>query len=183
MASLVKLSLEFGPLAVFFIANYAAGIFVATAAFMIATALALAIGYLRSRRIPAMPLITGVFVLAFGGLTLYLADETFIKLKPTLANGLFALILFSGLALKKPFLKLALGAALPPIDEEGWRKLTVRWAFFFVSLAFLNELVWRSVSTDLWVSFKVFGILPISMIFAVLQAPVILRHQIKSEEA
>jgi intracellular septation protein len=173
---LLKLAIEAGPLAVFFIANARGGIFVATAAFMIAIAAALAASWWLERKLPTLPLVTGVFVLVFGGLTLWLQDELFIKLKPTIVNGLFALILFGGLAFGRPFLKPLLGAALE-LTDEGWRKLTWRWAWFFVALAVANEVVWRMFTTDAWVNFKVFGILPLTIAFSLAQLPLINRYR------
>jgi intracellular septation protein len=173
---LVKLAIEAGPLGVFFIANAKGGIFVATAAFMIAITLALAASWWLERKLPTLPLVTGVFVLVFGGLTLWLQDELFIKLKPTIVNGLFAAILLGGLVAGRPFLKPLLGAALE-LTDEGWRKLTFRWAWFFVALALANEVVWRTVSTDAWVGFKTFAILPATIVFSLAQLPLISRYR------
>ena len=125
-----------------------------------------------------MPMVSGVIVLVFGGLTLYLRDETFIKLKPTIVYTLFAVLLWAGLVWKKPVLELLFGAAFT-LTEEGWRKLTLRWALFFAVMAVVNELVWRNVSTDTWVSFKAFGFLPLTFLFAVLQVPLMQRHGIE----
>lgn len=181
MAPLLRLVLEAGPLTVFFIANARFGIFPATAAFMIAITLALGANWLLERRLPIMPLVTAGFVLVFGGLTLALADDLFIKLKPTIVNGLFAAILFGGLVAGRALLKPLFGAAFQ-LDDAGWRKLTFRWACFFVALALLNELVWRNVSTDLWVDFKVFGIMPLTIAFTLSQVPLILRHQLPEQD-
>ena len=122
-----------------------------------------------------MPLVSGVIVLVFGGLTLYLHDETFIKLKPTIVYSLFAVLLAAGLLLKKPVLELLFGSALA-LTEEGWRKLTLRWTAFFVAMAIVNEFVWRNFSTDAWVSFKAFGFLPLTLLFALAQVPLMQRH-------
>jgi intracellular septation protein len=124
-----------------------------------------------------MPLVSGVVIVVFGGLTLALQDELFIKLKPTIVNTLFGLILLGGLYFRKPLLALVLDS-LFHLDDEGWRKLTLRWALFFFVLAALNEVIWRSVGTDLWVNFKVFGILPLTLLFALSQAPLMSRHMI-----
>ncbi|MGB0684110.1 MAG: septation protein A [Magnetovibrionaceae bacterium] len=175
-----RLALEMGPLLVFFIANAKAGIFAATGLFMGATVLALVLSWVLERRIPVMPLVAGVMVLVFGGLTLALDDDLFIKLKPTIVNGLFAGAIFVGLFLGKHLLKIAFGSAIE-IDDEGWRKLSWRWGFFFVFLAVLNEFVWRNFDTDFWVSFKVFGIMPITLIFSLSQLPLILKHQTKDD--
>jgi intracellular septation protein len=178
----LKLGLELGPLLVFFIANGRFGIFIATVAFMIATALALAISYALARTIPVMPLVGGVFVLLFGGLTVYLADETFIKLKPTIVNLMFAAILLAGLVTKRLFIKLVLESAIQ-LTDRGWLILTRAWIGFFVFLAGLNEIVWRNFSTDTWVSFKVFGIMPITLVFSFALIPVMMRHSLDPKGA
>lgn len=178
----LRLGLEIGPLVVFFAVNARAGILPATAAFMVATVVALAVSYARERRFPVMPLVAGVFIMAFGALTLVLADDTFIKLKPTVANAFFALALFGGLALRRNLLKTAFGQAFR-LDDEGWRRLTWRWAWFFAFLALLNEAVWRTQTTDAWVAFKVFGLMPLTLVFSLAQLPLILRHQLPDPEA
>jgi intracellular septation protein len=170
-----KLAIELGPLLVFFGTNAVAGIYAGTAAFMAATLLSLAVAWLRYHKVPVMPLVSGVIVLVFGGLTLYLRDETFIKLKPTIVYSMFAVLLAAGLLMKKPMLALLLGPVFN-LTEEGWRKLTLRWALFFVAMAVLNELIWRNVSTDAWVSFKAFGFLPLTFLFALAQVPLMQRH-------
>lgn len=177
---LLKLALELGPLGVFFFLNYQAGIFYATGGFMIATVISLTASKLLLGKIAIMPLVTGVFVLVFGGLTLYLADELFIKLKPTIVNTLFGSILLGGLAFNVPLLRPLLGDAFP-LDDEGWVKMTWRWGVFFFFLAVLNEVIWRNFSTDFWVNFKVFGIMPITMLFAGSQM-YFLRHHMNFED-
>ncbi len=161
-----KLLLEMGPLLVLFVVNLIYGIMPATAAFIVATVIALIVSYAIDRYIPKMPLIAAAFVGIFGGLTLWFNDDTFIKIKPTVVSILFGAALLIGYVLKKSPLKMMLGTVLE-LTAEGWRILTLRWALFFFFLAVLNEVVWRSFSTDAWVSFKVFGILPITMVFAV----------------
>jgi intracellular septation protein len=175
----LKLLIELGPLLVFFGVNAAYGIYAATAAFMVVTLISLAYAFWRYHKLPIMPLVSGAVVLVFGTLTLYLRDDTFIKLKPTLVYLIFAAVLGAGLLLKKPLLELLLGSAFN-LSDEGWRKLTVRWVLFFVAMAVVNELVWRNFSTDVWVSFKAFGFLPITFLFALAQMPLIQRY---SEEA
>lgn len=175
MNPLTKLGLDLGPLLVFFGVNAGFGIFQATAAFMAAITASLAATWVLAREIPPMPLITAAFVLLFGGLTLYLNDELFIKLKPTIVNSLFAVILFTGLARGQSLLKPLLQSVME-LTEEGWRLLTWRWAWFFVVLAILNELVWRNFSTDFWISFKVFGILPLTIAFGAGQIGLMRRY-------
>lgn len=172
---LLKLALELGPLLVFFITNARAGIFAGTAAFMVASVIALAVMWVMAKRIAVMPLVTAVVVMVFGGLTLALQDDLFIKLKPTIVNSLFAAVLLGGLAFGKPLLKLVFDAVFD-LTDEGWRKLTLRWALFFIVLAVINEVVWRTQTTDFWVSFKVFGIMPLTFAFALSQMGLIQRH-------
>lgn len=177
MHPLVKIAIEVGPLAIFFFTNAKFGIFAATGSFMVAIVIALAVSYALSRHIATLPLVTAVFVLVFGGLTIWLNDELFIKLKPTIVNTLFGVILLGGLLWGKSFLRSVFGSVFS-LDDEGWRKLTFRWALFFLLLAVLNEVVWRNFSTDTWVSFKVFGIMPVSMVFALSQLRLLKRHQL-----
>ena len=198
----IKLAIEAGPLVVFFLVNGRKGlpelrhlwlppgaepmaqqaIFEATGAFMLATVVALIAGWMTERKLPIMPLVSGIFVLFFGALTLVLADELFIKIKPTLVNSLVAVILFGGLLAGRSLLKPLLGAAVQ-LTDRGWRILTLRWAVFFVVLAILNEVVWRNFSTDFWVSFKLFGIMPLTLLFAAAQTPLFLREQVEDGEA
>ncbi len=178
----IKLAVEFGPLLVFFIANSHYGIYTGTGAFMVATVIALAISQTFLGRIAIMPLITGIFVLVFGGLTLWLQDDHFIKMKPTIVNALFATILFGGLATGRLFLKIVFGDVMR-LSEEGWRILTLRWGLFFVFLAILNEVMWRGFSTDTWVAFKVFGIMPITFVFALAQIGVLKKYEISTSES
>ena len=171
----LKLALDIGPLILFFVANSRFGIFTATAAFMVAIMAALAVSYALTRRLPVMPVVTAIVVLVFGGLTLVLQDELFIKLKPTIIYVLFGGILLGGLA----FNKLLLGTVFDSmfhLTEEGWRKLTVRWGLFFFALAALNEIVWRTQSTDFWVSFKLFGVVPLTFLFGALQLPLLTKY-------
>jgi len=187
--------LEIGPLAVFFFTyvgwDYAfpppaplapgavsPGLMAATAVLMAAVVVSLALSYKWERRVPLMPLVTAVMVLIFGGLTLILRDEIFIKMKPTIVNALFAATLFVGIAFGKSFLQPLLGHTLQ-LDHRGWRILSWRWAFFFVFLACLNEFIWRSFSTDFWVSFKAWGMFPLTLVFAVAQVPLIQRHALE----
>ncbi|MFC0217256.1 intracellular septation protein [Pseudochelatococcus lubricantis] len=198
---LTKLLLEMGPLLLFFAANARpgyftpfvgpllpagmgaehAGIFAATAVFMLATVAALVVNYVLERRVPIMPLVSGIVVVSFGAMTLWLNDDLFIKLKPTIVNCLFGSILLGGLFLfDKPLLPVIFGGVFQ-LDDEGWRKLTFRWGAFFFVLAAINEIVWRTQSTDFWVSFKVFGMTPITLAFAIAQTRLILQHSPQEE--
>jgi intracellular septation protein len=173
---------EYGPLAVFVAAYVLGDLMVATAALIAATAVALGVSYAVARHIPALPLITAIVVGIFGGLTLWLQDETFIKLKPTIVQLLFAAVLIGGLVFGRPFLKQVMGAALH-MDDDGWRKLTVRFAVFFVVMAGVNEIVWRTQSTDVWVGFKTFGIVALTLLFGLAQVGLIRRHQVREAKA
>lgn len=181
-ASPVRLLTEFGPLLAFFVANYAWGIIPATKVLMAAMVPALAASWFLERRVPVMAVTTAAFVLIFGGLTIALEDELFIKLKPTIVNLCIACALAVGLALRRPFIKLLMGGAVN-LTDEGWRLLTIRFIGLFVALAVLNEIVWRTFSTDTWVSFKVFGIMPLTIVFTMCQVPLINRHLIPEERA
>jgi intracellular septation protein len=171
----LKLVLDIGPLVLFFAANARLGIFVATGAFMLAVLIALAVSYALTRHIAIMPLVTAGIVLVFGGLTLVLQDELFIKLKPTIIYVLFGGTLLGGLALGKPLLGVLFDEMFH-LTEEGWRKLTWRWTLFFFALAILNEIVWRTQTTDFWVSFKLFGVVPLTFLFGALQMPLINKY-------
>ncbi|MBN7757888.1 septation protein A [Nitratireductor aquimarinus] len=190
---ILKLALELGPLMVFFFANsrgewlvgrfpalaeLGGPLFVATALFMAATAIALAVSWVLTRTLPIMPLVSGVVVFVFGALTLYLHSEIFIKMKPTIVNTLFGVVLLGGLAFGKSLLGYVFDSAFK-LDAEGWRKLTLRWGLFFIFLAVVNEVVWRMFSTDTWVAFKVWGIMPITILFTMSQMPLIMKHSLE----
>ena len=188
---LVKLLLEMGPLVTFFLASsygdrfgVAADrrIIVATGVFVAATALSLAIHFALVRRLPIMPLVSGVVVLIFGGLTIALNDAIFIKLKPTIVNTLFGVVLLAGLYWRKPILATVLDSVFD-LTDEGWRKLTLRWALFFFVLAILNEVVWRTQTDETWITFKTFGIMPLTLVFALSQTPLLMRHERKGAAA
>lgn len=192
---MLKLALELGPLLIFFFANLrgpwlvekfpvlaslGGPLFVATALFMAATVISLVISKVVLRHLPIMPFVSGIVVLVFGSLSIYLQDETFIKMKPTIINSLFGLTLLGGLLFGKSLLGYVFNAAFQ-LDAEGWRKLTVRWGVFFLFLAVLNEVVWRNFSDDTWVAFKVWGTMPITILFTLAQMPLIMKHTIAPE--
>jgi len=172
----LKLVLDIGPLILFFAVNAKIGIYAATGVFMVAILAALAVSYALTRHVAVMPVVTAVIVLIFGGLTLVLHDATFIKVKPTIIYVLFGGALLGGLAFGKPLLGIVFDSVFD-LTEEGWRKLTWRWALFFLALAVLNEIVWRNFSTDFWVSFKLFGVVPLTFIFGALQYPLLQKYQ------
>ena len=193
---ILKLVLELGPLMVFFFANargeklaaqfpalsaLGGPIFIATALFMAATILSLVVSYVIARTLPIMPLVSGAVVLVFGVLTLWLHDDTFIKMKPTIINTLFGSTLLIGLYFGKSFLKIVFDAAFQ-IDEAGWKKMTFRWGLFFLFLAVINEIVWRNTTTDFWVTFKVWAVMPITLLFTFSQMPLIMRHSLEKKD-
>ena len=178
MKSLYKLLIDIGPLAVFFIFYTRSGLQASILPFMVATVIAVLFSYILEKKIPIMPTVGAGIVLLFGGLTIYFDNDVFFKMKPTIINVLFAVILYGGILINKPLLKYLLGAALK-LEEAGWKILTQRWIGFFIALAILNEVVWRTQSTDIWVNFKVFGILPITFIFTMTQFPLIKKYQIE----
>ena len=178
MKSLYKLLIDIGPLAVFFIFYTRSGLQASILPFMVATVIAVLFSYILEKKIPIMPTFGAAIVLLFGGLTIYFDNDVFFKMKPTIINVLFAVILYGGILINKPLLKYLLGAALK-LEEAGWKILTQRWIGFFIALAVLNEIVWRTQSTDIWVNFKVFGILPITFIFTMTQFPLIKKYQIE----
>ncbi len=173
----VKPTADYGPLIVFFIAYVRFDLMTATAALMAATAVALALSLYFERRIPMMPVITATIVGIFGGLTLWLDDEMFIKIKPTIVQGLISAVLLVGLLFGKPLLRPVMGTAWP-MDDAGWRRLTFRFGCFFAAMAVVNEIVWRTQSTDFWVTFKVFGLMGMTFVFGLFQMPLLNRHRI-----
>ena len=180
MHPLLRFALDLGPLILFFIANGRYGIFAAPAVFMGATSAAIAVGFAMERKLSPMPLVTLVLVMVFGGLTLWLENEIFIKLKPTILYLMFAAVLLGGLYVNRIFLKYLLAQSMK-MPDAAWRILTRRWALFFLALAILNEIVWRSFSTDTWVAFKVWGVFPLTLLFVLTQTPFIARNQIEEE--
>ena len=172
---MLKLVLDIGPLVLFFAANSKFGIYAATGSFMVAVLIALGVSYAMTRHIAIMPVVTAVIVLVFGGLTLILHDDLFIKLKPTIIYVLFGGTLLAGIAFDKPFLSIMFDQMFH-LTPEGWRKLTWRWALFFLALAVVNEAVWRTQTTDFWVSFKLFGVVPLTFLFGALQYPLLVKY-------
>ena len=178
MNSFIKLFIDIGPLAVFFIYYKISGDLIdAILPLMLATVISVVISYILEKKIPIMPTLGAGIVIIFGGLTIIFDNKIFIFMKPTIINIIFAAILYGGIILKKPLLRYLLGSALK-LEEEGWSILTQRWAAFFIALAVLNEIVWRTMSEEFWVSFKVFGILPITFIFTMTQFPLIKKYQV-----
>jgi intracellular septation protein len=173
-----KLATELGPLMVFFIANAKFNLFVATGAFMVAVIAAMIASYMVTRHVPIMAMVTAVVVIVFGTLTLVLHDETFIKLKPTIVYTLFAATLGGGLLFGRSFIAIMFDQMFN-LTPQGWRELTLRWALFFLAMAVLNEIIWRTQSTDFWVAFKAFGMVPLTMLFAITQMPLIKRHHLE----
>jgi len=178
MKSIYKLLIDIGPLAVFFIFYTRGDLKTAILPFMIATIIAVLFSYILEKKIPIMPTVGAAIILIFGGLTIYFDNETFFKMKPTIINLLFAGILYGGIILNKSLLRYLLGAALK-LQDEGWDILTKRWIGFFIALAILNEIIWRTQTTDMWVNFKVFGILPITFVFTLTQFSTIKKYQIE----
>ena len=175
---LFKLATELGPLLVFFVANAKGNLFVATGAFMVAIVVAMIASYVVTRHIPIMAVVTGVIVIVFGTLTLVLHDETFIKMKPTIVYTLFAGVLGGGLLFGRSFIAIMFDQMFN-LTPQGWRSLTLRWTVWFLAMAVLNEIIWRTQSTDFWVNFKVFGMVPLTMLFAISQMPLIKRHYLE----
>ena len=179
---IIKLVLELGPLVVFFIVNGRADIFLATAWFMGAMVVSLLASWLILRKVAVMPLVTGAVVLVFGGLTLWLQDDTFIKMKPTITNSLFAGVLLGGLLFRQSLLKYVFGDVYKLLPR-GWFVLTLRWGLFFLVLAVANEILWRNFSTDVWVAFKVWGIMPLTILFSLAQLPTLSKYAPPAEPA
>ena len=177
----LKLVLEMGPLVLFLVTNFKFGIMTATAVLMVGVVASLIASWILTRHLPVMPMVTAVAVLFFGALTLYFQDSTFIKVKPTIVNVIFGAALLGALFFKKLLLPIVLDSALH-LTQEGWRKLTLRWGLFFFFLAGLNEIVWRTQSEDVWALFKTFGTMPITIVFALAQVPLIMKHEQKDRE-
>jgi intracellular septation protein len=184
-----KLLIDIGPLLIFFLVNFlapvpaVAKIFVATGAFMVAMIAAMLFSAIRYRRISPLLWFSGVMVVILGGLTIWLHNESFIKMKPTLYYAFVAALLAFGLATDRPLLQRVLGSTYPGLNERGWAKLTRNWAIFFVGMAVLNEAVWRNSSTQFWVGFKIWGALPLTFLFAAANIPMLLRHGLMKEDA
>jgi intracellular septation protein len=187
-AGLSRLLIDIGPLIIFFVTNYAAPvpgplrIFVATGAFMAAMIAAMIYSQVRYRSISPLLMFSGFMVVVLGGLTIWLHNDTFIKMKPTVYYLLVAGLLGFGLARGRPLLKRVLGTAYPGLDHDGWIKLSRNWAIFFAFMAALNEAVWRNASTDFWVGFKLWGAIPLTFLFAAANMPMLLRHGLMREE-
>lgn len=186
---LFRMAIDIGPLAVFFLVNaFAPGsleigrLFAATAAFMVAMAVAMAASWWKTRHVSPMLWVSGALVLVFGGLTLYFHDETFIKIKPTIVYAMFAVVLGFGLVTGRPLLQALLETAYPGLSDKGWRLLTINWALFFVGMALLNEFVRWRYDTDVWVAFKLWGAIPLTFLFAMANIPMLMRHGLQLEK-
>jgi intracellular septation protein len=179
----LKPAVDYGPLAVFFVAYLLLGLMAATAALIAASLAALLAAWALERRVPPIPLVTAALVVVLGGLTLWLRDETFIKMKPTIVQLLFAAVLGGSVVLGRPVLKPLLGPMMPPLSDAAWRQFTLRYALFFLAMAALNELVWRTQSTDVWVTFKVFGLSGLTFLFILSQIPFVGRQARLTEAA
>ena len=183
-----RVLIDIGPLLVFFLVNFLAPvpsaikIFVATGAFMAAMVAALVFAAVRYRYVSPLLLFSGVMVVVLGGLTIWLHNETFIKVKPTIYYTLVAALLTFGLATGRPLLKMVLGSAYPGLDEDGWRKLTRNWAIFFAIMAVVNEAVWRNSTTDFWIAFKLWGAIPATLLFAAANVPMLMRHGLATDD-
>jgi intracellular septation protein len=182
LSPFLKLALDLGPLVVFFLANSRFGIFTATAIFMAAVAVALVTSWVLTRHLPVMTIVTAVVVAVFGTLTLVLHDETFIKVKPTMIYAVFGVILAGGLMFGRSFIAILFESVFN-LTAEGWRKLTIRWAAFFFAMAILNEIVWRTQTTDFWVAFKLFGAIPLTFVFGMLQLPLLQRYAAPTDDS
>ncbi|MDZ7587777.1 MAG: septation protein A [Parasphingorhabdus sp.] len=184
----LKTALDFGPLLVFFVANWLAPepqifkVLVATAAFMVAMVIAMIVSWVKLKKIAPMLWVSAVLVLVFGGATLYFRSETFIQVKPTIVYLIFATILGFGILTERPFLKMLMGASYPGVTNEGYRKLTISWTLFFVAAAAVNEIVWRTQSWDFWVGFKLWGMIPATILFALANIPMLMKHGLMLEE-
>jgi intracellular septation protein len=179
----MRLLLDVGPLILFFVANAKFGIFAATAAFIVAILVAMMISLALTRRVTALQLFSAVMVVVMGGLTLYFHNQTFIKIKPTIYYLFVAAILGYGYVAQKSVLKSVLGSAYPGLDELGWAKLTRNWALFFIVMAIVNEAVWRNSSTEFWIGFKLWGAMPATLLFALANVPMLMRHGLTKDEA
>ncbi|MFA7440301.1 MAG: septation protein A [Sphingomonadaceae bacterium] len=177
-----RVAVDFGPLLVFFAVWSWKDMFAATAAFMAATAIAIGFSFLSARHVPAMTWFSALLVGVFGGLTLLLQDEIFIKMKPTFVYMVFAAVIFFGILRRRNYLRMIMGAALTGLDERGWHILAIRWAWFFIILAALNEIFWRYFSTEIWMHFKLWGDTALTFLFAVAQLPMLKRHGLRLEE-
>ena len=178
-----KLMTDLGPLVIFFVANALAGIFVATGAFMVAIVVAMLVSKFRYGHISALLWFSGVMVVIFGGVTIWLHNETFIKVKPTIYYSMVAALLLFGLLTRRNLLKMVLGSAYPGLSERGWQLLNRNWAIFFIVMAVVNEAVWRTTTTDFWVGFKLWGALPATFVFALANVPMLMRHGMQLEKA
>lgn len=179
----MRMAIDFGPVFVFFVVNFLTDIFAATGAFMAAMGVSLIVSKLKAGSISPMLWFSAVMVLIFGGITIWLHSDTFIKIKPTIYYAFIAAILIFGLWARRPTLQLVLGTAYPGLSDRGWNLLSRNWAFFFAAMAVINEAVWRNTSTDVWVGFKLWGVIPATLLFALANVPMLLKHGLNVEKA
>lgn len=195
VSPLFRMALDYGPLVVFFVANLLAGkiglpdmvdslaqVVIASTAFMIASVVAIIVSKWKTGHISPMLWLSAGLVVVFGALTLYFRDDTFLKMKPTIVYAMFSAILTFGLVTGRPLLQQLLETAYPGLSATGWRKLTLNWAIFFAFMAVLNEVVWRHSTWDFWVGFKLWGAVPLTLIFAAANIPMLLRHGLQMEK-
>lgn len=182
----MRLAVDFGPLIIFFLVNFLARgeqitrVLMATFAFMVATGIAMGVSQWKAGRISPMLWMSGVLVLVFGSLTIYFHDETFIKVKPTIIYAMLSSILIFGLATGRPLLQSLLETAYPGLNARGWRLLTINWAVFFAVMAVANEVVWRNYSWNFWVAYKLWGVIPLTFLFAAANVPMLMKHGLET---
>ena len=179
----MRLLLDVGPLLLFFAANAKFGIFAATGVFIVAIIVAMMVSLVLTRHVTALQIFSAVMVVVMGGLTLYFHNETFIKIKPTIYYAFVAVVLGYGYFANKPVLKSVLGSAYPGLDATGWAKLTRNWALFFLAMGIANEAVWRTQTTEFWISYKLWGAMPATLLFAFANVPMLMRHGLTKDEA
>jgi intracellular septation protein len=178
-----RLILDLGPLLLFFVANAKLGVFIGTAIFIAAFVASLVVSFALTRKLTALQLFSGFLVIVMGGLTIWLHNEAFIKIKPTLYYAVVSALLWFGLLTGRPLLKNVLGGAYPGLTQAGWDKLTRNWAVFFLAMALANEAVWRNFTTSQWIVYKLWIALPATFLFAIANVPMLLKHGLNADAA